>query len=571
MADTTPTHHSTPSDRQLLVARLQAEAFLTEDVLSAYPTDVLRDTVEALQSWLDPAVVPLFLSRAQAGGTAAAPPGPRPQAAQRAEVARPPGEDVQARAPTGEGVPPGGDAGGRTEGGTPDRRAAAATGSQTPSLPAAVRGIATVSTVPTVSQGQTVETVETVEEDGLIKVPPFPVTALPESLRTFCESVAEALPCPVDYPATFTLPVVGACIGSRCCIQAYEGWTERPLLWTCVVARSGDRKTPALAKTTAPLDLIEQALPARNQIVTSTCTIPSLRDALRENPEGIIYVADEITGWLREMALEPHAWLSIHECRPMTWNRVSLGQPIKIARPFVAGTGGIQPDLLDHLVGDAYQDGRSARFLASYPDPVEAGEWRRGVSIHGLDSYSRVCQALLAIEPGKVFTLSPPAEEIWATWVNGHRKEQPPDILRPVWAKAEGHCLRLALILFLANRIATGREATGTIDREAMEGATRITDYFKAHSRRVYAVAAADKTRSRVDRLLRYIQARGGRVSVREACRWKVARSSDDCRKLFRELEELGYGAAVEVEKENQRGPRTMEFVLGPGPTSSLR
>ena len=98
-------------------------------------------------------------------------------------------------------------------------------------------------------------------------MPPFPVAALPESLRTYCQSVAEALPCPVDYPATFMLPVVGACIGSRCCIQAYEGWTERPLLWTCVVARSGDRKTPALAKTTEPLDLIEQGLPGRKLIV----------------------------------------------------------------------------------------------------------------------------------------------------------------------------------------------------------------------------------------------------------------------------------------------------------------
>ena len=254
----------------------------------------------------------------------------------------------------------------------------------------------------------------------------------------------------------------------------------------------------------------------------------------------------------------------------MTWNRVSLGRPIKIARPFLAGTGGIQPSLLDHLVSDRYQDGRSARFLASYPDPVEAGEWRRGVSIRGLDSYSRACQGLRAIKPGKVFTLSPPAEEVWAAWVNGHRREQPPDILHPVWAKAEGHCLRIALILFLAHRIATGQDATGTIDGGAMESASRITDYFKAHSRRVYA-AAADKSLSRVDRLLRFIQARGGRVSVREACRGKVARNSDDCRKLFRELEELGYGAEVEVEKENQRGPKTVEFVLGPGPKSSPR
>jgi hypothetical protein len=94
MDEATPTHHSTPSDRQSLVARLQAEAYLSERDLREYSTDVLRAAVEALGSWLDPAMVPLFLSRAQAREAVATPPGPRPQAAQRA--------------PTGDGVPPGG-------------------------------------------------------------------------------------------------------------------------------------------------------------------------------------------------------------------------------------------------------------------------------------------------------------------------------------------------------------------------------------------------------------------------------------------------------------------------------
>jgi hypothetical protein len=274
MAETAPTHHSIPSDHQSLVARLKAVSFLPERDLSEYPTGVLRATLEALESWLDPAMVPVFLRRAQARGAAATPPGPRPQAAQRAEEARPPGGAAGGSGPT--------------EGGISARRAATATRSQAPSLPTAVRDNATDSTVPTVCPAETVGTVESVEKDDLIKVPPFPVAALPESLRTYCQSVAEALPCPVDYPATFMLSVVGACIGLRCCIQPSEGWTEWPLLWTCVVGRSGDRKTAALAKTTAPLDLIEQALPERKQICINTCTIPSLRDALRENPEGMV-------------------------------------------------------------------------------------------------------------------------------------------------------------------------------------------------------------------------------------------------------------------------------------------
>jgi hypothetical protein len=120
--------------------------------------------------------------------------------------------------------------------------------------------------------------------------------------------------------------------------------------------------------------------------------------------------------------------------------------------------------------GGAEGQGRRVE-LSARPDP--AGEWQRGVIIRGLDSYSRACQGLLAIEPGKVFTLSLQAEEVWAAWVNGLRKERPPDILRPVWEKAEGHCLRIARILCLARQVATGHDATGTIGGEAMEVSPR--------------------------------------------------------------------------------------------------
>lgn len=56
----------------------------------------------------------------------------------------------------------------------------------------------------------------------------FPVKAFPKTLQRYIRSIAEALPCPPDFPGAMLLPVLSACIGRKRCIEITSSWTEHP-------------------------------------------------------------------------------------------------------------------------------------------------------------------------------------------------------------------------------------------------------------------------------------------------------------------------------------------------------
>jgi hypothetical protein len=156
-------------------------------------------------------------------------------------------------------------------------------------------------------------------------VSPFPVDALPKPLGDFARTIAEALPCPPDFPGAMMLPPLGSCIGRKRCIEAKPGWTEYPVLWVVAIGRSGARKSPAFEKVTSPLRNIQRKLhaqyirekekfakltpeeregvekPKLQQTHTTDTTIEALKKVLDTTPNGICYAKDELLGWVRSM------------------------------------------------------------------------------------------------------------------------------------------------------------------------------------------------------------------------------------------------------------------------------
>jgi hypothetical protein len=149
--------------------------------------------------------------------------------------------------------------------------------------------------------------------------------------------------------------------------------------------------------------------------------------------------------------------------------------------------------------------------------------------------------------------LSDKAKTRWVEWVNEHRKEKPPDHLRAVWSKAEGHCLRLALVLFLS-RVAAGESRGNRIDAASMDGAAKLMSYFQAHTARAYAHAAGLKEDDAVTRAARWVErqwAAGVTVTARlvQQRLRKDCKTSEEANELLRDLEELGYGEVVKGAK----------------------
>lgn len=404
-------------------------------------------------------------------------------------------------------------------------------------------------------------------------VPRFPVEAFPARIRQFIETTAEALPCPSDIPGSMLLAVAGALIGRKSGIRLKPGWVEYPLLWIGAIANSGERKSPAFATVTAPLRKIQTRLqqeyqsskreydslsseeqrkvsrPKIRQVLTTDVTIEALKDILVTNPNGIIFPADELSGWVRSQGQykggrgdDRQHWLSIWSGMQIICNRKGA-DPIIINNPHVCITGGLQPDVLPEFIGNDCEDGFSARMLFAYPDPIPSRNWNEDVIQKSVE-FNLVCEELYKPRTACVFAFSVQAKAEWVKWVNEHRNESPPDNLRATWSKAEGHCARIALVLSHLRK-ACGETKLPSIDLVSVKGAIQLIEYFKGHAKRVYKTSAIKSDTGRIGRALTWIRKHGGDVTAKLMQQNGFTKNSEEAKALLHDLQELGHGTVT--------------------------
>lgn len=88
---------------------------------------------------------------------------------------------------------------------------------------------------------------------------PFPLNALPDTVRSFVEYTAKAIQVHSDMPAALALSVLSTCVQGKAKIAATPEWCEELNLYTAVVAEPGERKSAVFAALTAPVqDYVEQ-------------------------------------------------------------------------------------------------------------------------------------------------------------------------------------------------------------------------------------------------------------------------------------------------------------------------
>ncbi|MCX7961166.1 MAG: DUF3987 domain-containing protein, partial [Burkholderiales bacterium] len=186
-------------------------------------------------------------------------------------------------------------------------------------------------------------------------VAPFEDKFLPPLLRAFVADIAERMQCPPDFPAVAALAMIGAAIGRRVTIRPCRrgDWAVVPNLWAMLVGRPGVLKSPAAAEALAPLRSLQdlafetyrtaleeyeiarraakieadererqarKALregrasareilgaaqepepPRALRFIVADATVEALAEILEENPNGVLLVRDELSGWLREL------------------------------------------------------------------------------------------------------------------------------------------------------------------------------------------------------------------------------------------------------------------------------
>jgi hypothetical protein len=288
---------------------------------------------------------------------------------------------------------------------------------------------------------------------------PFPAAVLPVPLRTVVNEVAAALPCPPDFVAVPMLALLGAAIGNSRVLEVKPGWRESARLWTAVVADPGSKKSPALAAVMRPLEERQRQLheayqhaleasqaggslnaPVLQQLFTTDATLEALAVILAQNPRGLVFIRDELTGWVRAMnqykggkGADRQSWLSFWNGATVIVNRVSRQGPIVLDNPFVSVTGCLPPDVLGELADErGREDGFIHRILFAFPNPIPLAWTDAALSLGTQQDYTLVFTALWGLQPATlsgesqvpaVVQFTSEGRTAFVTWINTHYTE----------------------------------------------------------------------------------------------------------------------------------------------------
>jgi hypothetical protein len=173
------------------------------------------------------------------------------------------------------------------------------------------------------------------------------------------------------------------------------GFTQASRLWLQFIGGPSSKKTPIMEAVTSPLEQIDSIAaakhmkameawnalspeeqkknppPVRKRTYTSNSSTERLQNLLQENPQGIASIHDELAGWLEfdrysggsgAASGDKAFWLSAYEGKPYNVDRVGRGS-IHIPNLSVAVIGGIQPERLRSIYGNAVDDGLLQRFM----------------------------------------------------------------------------------------------------------------------------------------------------------------------------------------------------------------
>ena len=254
------------------------------------------------------------------------------------------------------------------------------------------------------------------------------------------------------------LSTTASLVGNGVTISPKPDWVVGPTLWTAVVAKSGQGKSPPQRVILGPLkqlhaqakedyeyeqteykndikaweaaakrgeDLPEPQQPDRRQYYLSDSTLEALLEAhcRKVNGRGILYSKYELSGFVLGMdqykgkGNDRQTWLELADGDAI--NRLTKGQYLDRRDSNICVTGGITPGVLDQLADNMDADGLWARFLW-FTLPFLPREWHEStVNLDGLllSLYSRLERL------GETrLTLSPEAKARfiakWTEWGN---------------------------------------------------------------------------------------------------------------------------------------------------------
>lgn len=264
--------------------------------------------------------------------------------------------------------------------------------------------------------------IEPLPEISLLPVLEFQTNWLPSGLDLWILDYAERSGCPIDYLAVSAMVEIAVLVGRKCAIypKKHDDWLVVPNLWGAVIGRPSAMKSPAIQAMLKPLKKFEDQknddfarevreyeiqsfinkaaqesakkklvtasqkddqktialvkeqlceiqntsanIPKRKRFITNDSTVEKLGVLLNENPNGLLLLRDELTGWLSSMEKHDrlHEKAFYLECfngsGDYTFDRVTR-ESVHIESTIISVLGGITPGKLKPYIRGAVEQG----------------------------------------------------------------------------------------------------------------------------------------------------------------------------------------------------------------------
>lgn len=419
----------------------------------------------------------------------------------------------------------------------------------------------------------------------------LPIEVFPRSIREIILNLARYENFNLEYSASIVLSAVATALGNACHIRIKGEWKTAPSLYMMLVGRPGLGKTPPLGYLYTPIneydDRLHDAFNAeyeryeramasskeqseegavnsvsRPHYITTVIydsTPEAMLEIHQHNRRGITLVVDEILALFNSVRRYNgksnliEDLLTAYSGQSLKIIRKGEPRPILIRNPCISIIGSIQTNLLQEVFRKEFMaNGLLDRFLFVYPMDRRISNWSREVksscSPNTMNQWRKIIERIFSIplvtnakgtgiEP-HVLSMSDEAQECFYNWYNAiidsvNAIENDAEI-ESRKMKLNGHVARLAL-LFQVMRWAVGEAELLSVERNSVEAAIRMVDYYEATYTRLQEAIVISSIGDAREAWLSLLD---DEFTTGEAV--KVGRQVDMCRRsVFYALEQL--------------------------------
>lgn len=462
---------------------------------------------------------------------------------------------------------------------------------------------------------------------------------LPQAINGYVIDVAERQQCPIDFVAVSSICSLATLLGRKAiiCPKQKDDWEITPNLWGALIGRPSAMKSPAMKAALYPLYELEKKAakdyeeaheeflldkefseinkenikqqakkllkesktedakktlsdalfnkkpPKRSRIIVNDTTVEQLGVLLNENPNGLVLIRDELSGWLSKISKEEYQQdrSFFIECFDgdghYTYDRISRDH-IEIENLTLSLIGGIQPAKIGRLISETLKgignDGLLQRLqLAVWPN--DKGKWKwidREPNKEAYNQYQRIFMNFHNLNTEKLcFRFTKKAQLLFTEWMIQNQLFASSDSIHPAF---ESHLLKmpktiasLALIFELVIRLSFNanlefpNNSEYIVDEDAITLALRWAKYLESHANRIYSFAT-NQSLDGARLILARINKLENTFSLRDIARkqWIGLTEEHVIQESLDYLVDYRHLTIREVETTNQRGRPTTRY-----------